>query len=318
MTARILVVMVVAFLMPCLPLGSHASPSGAAGTEWIEVVVPVGLDTAGTSEPVRVSSVFARAPDPPEVYIGASLGAYLTRDGGASWTALNVPPSRVLVGAPRVTLITVDGVDNIYTAGENITPIRVSHDGGATWIDGLSRSPIGYRNDLLARASSISASPLAEGVAYATLRNPDLRGHTGLAKSVDAGQNWDVSNPTFSGLVAVSPLDSSVVFATNGACLLCRSDDSGLSFAPAASTAPGEPNPLGVQSALAIEPDGRRIWLGAADGALWHSEDQGATWGRIFGPPNARKILSISTPTVDGNVYAVTDDGRLWLRGPIQ
>jgi hypothetical protein len=287
---------------------SSYTPCGASDT-WQEVDAPPGTIFIN-GQRFGLRSVAVGTAGSPAVYVAGNQGAF--RGQGCEWSWMDLLGTPNGVSSPfnrSVVAITIDGSQTIYTAGLDADPILTSSDAGQNWVRGISHST-GLRPTLLARASRLSASLTQPGVAYAVLENPDLRGHTGLAKTEDAGQNWQVRDPRFMGSVAVDPSDSETLYASTGRCSLCRSIDGGRTFQglPIPSDWHSEPR------ALSFQPGGNRLWLSTSD-AFYVSKDRAVSWQLLAGPQVPEPIVSIAGELhEDGRLFVITEGGRLWAR----
>ncbi len=150
-----------------------------------------------------------------------------------------------------------------------------------------------------------------------------------IHKSEDAGLTWttqDAGLATAQNLNCVHFLDRSLGFAAGVANAIVRTRNGGLTWSAIAG-------PAG-QSAIAINVievvTEQRVWIGYADGKVFFSEDQGATWTQRT---NGIPTTTTGTPAVTGisfvnelqgvlvrnqsgvgTVYQTIDGGYTWQR----
>jgi photosystem II stability/assembly factor-like uncharacterized protein len=175
---------------------------------------------------------------------------------------------------------------------------------------------------------ALALNPQDPETLYLGLGDPHFAEGRGLYRSADGGESWTAASGLGAATrtYAILPLDRRVVFwATNDG--LKRSDDGGLSFAPAT---------LGDQA-------GGQVWslqafdrlnlvcsrLNAGTGEIWYSGDGGITWGLadILGVNPGRITLATTPasatlgwglaqakglPSMAGGLLRTLDKGRTW------
>ncbi|GAB4373029.1 MAG: hypothetical protein Kow0062_09780 [Acidobacteriota bacterium] len=228
-----------------------------------------------------------------------TIGLWRSADGGASWT-------KVLAYGTGIDAWALDlGADGrVYAADHFGTGLKVSTDGGATFVPG-----VGFETGYV---SSISAHPTDPLVAFAAEgretnadgqgdHGPPLNGRGALYRTADGGPTWARIDGGLPGdapfeTVYVHPGDPAVVFA--GRSLdVWRSTDGGATWS--AVTAP-QPIPGGVRYVGAVEiaasPLDPDLLLMAASvfevtdvtafrWEIWRSTDRGASWQPTDAPP---------------------------------
>lgn len=303
-----------------VPPDASAAAACAPAEGWTQLAPPVGmvpiprfnLDLPGTS-------VVMADPTEPGVLWGAGRGGiYRSTDCGLSWQKVGVPFTSAFEpdGAPvGVFGVGVDGT--LYAAGSD--GLVASGDGGQTWDAGKTvlDSPV----HLVVGgtwASSLSVSPRVAGLGYASLRSAPFSpgGQPGLARSTDAGKNWELRLRR-TGVVAVDPLSSDVVYLASddgcsgdAPCLprrrLDRSVDGGKTFEPFAAF---------EEQLVAISPNGdsTQFWVVTRGGHLLRSAAGGTSWERIDLPDGGGSVFQISADPFDPHVvYVLTTSGQLW------
>lgn len=142
-------------------------------------------------------------------------GVYESRDGGASWRAINGDLSVDAVRSPRGLLLDPVDPDHMILAlggtPDNGAGIYETRDGGATWRR-LNDEPT------FASITSLAAAPGDFSTLYVGARahfdHATQRGYLGgLFKSTDGGRSWrQMLDYHFVSAVAVSPADPQVIY----------------------------------------------------------------------------------------------------------
>jgi photosystem II stability/assembly factor-like uncharacterized protein len=250
--------------------------SGARPLEYYFGAVGGGLwkttDAGNSWRPVSdgwfnsssVGSIGVCEADPDVVYVGmgegqfrgtmsSGDGAYVTRDGGATWSFIGLGSSTGQTMIPRMRVDPLD-CDRVYAAvlGDAYGPndergVYRSLDGGETWERVLFRSA-------LAGASDLVVDPSDAGTLYATI--------------------WDVHRPPWGG-------------RTNGTSGIFKSTDGGDSWAELTRNA-GLPDTIIGKVGISVSgADPNRIYAvveAAPDhGGVFRSDDGGATWQKTNG-----------------------------------
>jgi photosystem II stability/assembly factor-like uncharacterized protein len=83
-------------------------------------------------------------------------------------------------------------------------------------------------------------------------------------------------------------------------------EEAGVDEAPGSWAFAGPINVGGRVTALAVDPNNaNRIWLGAAAGGVWLSEDGGVSWTSVFDTQTAQSIGSLAAHPTDSNIVYV-------------
>ncbi|HEX9669188.1 MAG TPA: hypothetical protein VGC93_06845, partial [Thermoanaerobaculia bacterium] len=237
--------------------------------------------------PERIVAVTSRA-------LYGSRRLFESRDGGATWQPLGLPPAETSAVAfvnPHVL---------VAAAGATL---QRSRDGGMTWRRTFVGTPTDERGWFI--FGRLLVDPLRPNVVYATGRDCYL--HAGcpptLYRSDDGGISWRL----WRAGVAVAQPDPSrpgVVYVPSGADLL-RTRDDGATFQTIGRVSSGF-------SALVVEGDGTLV---AATGqGVLRSHDDGRTWAVLApGLPNGGFVLfNDLVHDGDGSFYAAVSGGGLW------
>jgi photosystem II stability/assembly factor-like uncharacterized protein len=255
----------------------------------------------------RVVAVAGCPADPMTFYHGACAGGvWKTTDGGLTWLCVTDHQfTTAAVGAIAVA----PSDPNILYAGTGEACIRndVSHgdgvyrssDAGKTWVNvGLNDSRHIGRIVVHPRDAD-----LVYVAAFGHAWGPNKQ--RGIFRSRDGGRNWQhvlfKSDRAGSHDIAIDPLNASILYAPiwqaqryphalisgGDQCGLWRSIDGGDTWTDI-SRSPGLPKGMLGKIGVAVSPEpigGRgwgRVWalIEADDGALFRSDDGGATWER--------------------------------------
>lgn len=249
--------------------GLFASHDG--GASWSHVGAAGDLPT--------IWSLAVDAADPLTLFAGTRPTAvYRSRDGGWSWTKLDVPAAtECSIGQAFVTRVLVDPVDRrTVWAGVEIDGVFRSLDGGDTWtkvVNGLSDPDVHDMAIAPGRPTRVFTSTNGE------LFWSDDQGEAWTPIGVRA--KWPL--PYARG-VAVKADDSRVVFAGCGQTTtgetggVLRSSDGGQSWQ--SLSLPVRPN--ATMWSLATHPaDGNRVVACSLFGEVYLTEDAGESWRKI-------------------------------------
>jgi uncharacterized delta-60 repeat protein len=163
----------------------------------------------------------------------AANGVYITKDGGASWTSLNIMPNGPTNAFPggttdgRIALAISDpagaSAATLYASIVNsnqfsfswggLQAMETSTDGGTTWTQ-LSSVPnyLGFQGYY---ASTLIASPTNPKIIFAGGNGLGGGSEPGFIESTDGGQSWtDITN--IFGSTGPHPSDLATSFAANG------------------------------------------------------------------------------------------------------
>jgi photosystem II stability/assembly factor-like uncharacterized protein len=281
----------------------------AAGLLAIAIVVAFGPGGLTRSQPISILSTsdfhaLAFSPsDPSVVYFGHHNGLLRSMDGGRRWDPIVEEAEIDAMGLA----FPPDGSGRIMLAGHN--GLQTSTDGGQTWTT--------VSNDL--------PSQDIHGFAM----NPDEpnRLHAfvlarGLFTSADGGESWlRLAGDQPFDLLALASAGGNPerLYLSTALMGLFRSIDGGTTWRSVPS-GPGS----GPVFALAVDPQSRAAYAGAADG-LYRSADGGDTWKKLSYPgKNARSvavspshpgtIIALSVEERRGLVYRSEDGGATWVR----
>src|SRR5687768_2583570 len=213
---------------------------------------PTGYMSAGAG---RVNCMTFMPGNNNILFAGAACGGvWKSINGGLTWTVLNTDQLPSL----SITSIVIDpdDTDNIYIAtGDNFTGFPISgvlkqghysagiyksNDGGLNWsLAGIPHSQSdGFIPQQLIMDHSTPAIML-------------LASNTGIWRTIDHGANWtQVNSSGFFYSIEFNPLNSNVVYATNGLGLW-RSNNNGVNWTYKGG---GYPNAQGGRVTLAVTP----------------------------------------------------------------
>jgi photosystem II stability/assembly factor-like uncharacterized protein len=235
--------------------------------------------TAGMRAVVWPRAIVVDPQDKARFLVAAGVqGAFLTQDDGATWTPLSGARSwYALAMHPTDPRVILAGVE-----GDALTCILRSDDGGSTWAPASVKLTAGAR-DAPPHISTLVFSRSDPRVAYAGgSERVDWQDRAALFTSADGGRTFiptlALPPETYNVLsLAVQPTNSKVVLLA-GQC---------------------------------TTPDGDRV------GALWRTQDGGATWERVYSPGGFNTVVfDPSNPDVayaaGGPVLKTTDGGRTW------
>ncbi len=222
--------------------------------------------------------------------------------------------------APAITIFT-DAVNvvGLHTAGAGSLVALTSSDGGRTWASmGSTGFPgAGGANNPQTLIRTVSPTPrFVMGVT----------GNAGsVATSTNIGGGWAFSTglPLNNAFYSVASQGSAVLAvgpnAANNATVACISSNDGQTFtscvtvdSAAASRPQGGSNPI-------VATPGINIWLTLlANGKIWRSADNGATWTNVSTPGGQGPIFCLSSTqcvAVSGsNVFVSSNAGVTWAQ----
>ena len=237
-----------------------------------------------------VNSVAVDPGDPNTAYAALNLdGVYRTTDGGASWqpAGSDLP----LEGYRRVVL-DPSSPATLYAVGEIHRVFRSPNQGG-TWNE--------ITNGLPGKVTGFAIDPQSSNVLYAAVTG------YGVYKSTDGGGTWTpmssgIADPLINGL-AIDPVSPDVLYVATYADAVFKSSDGAAHWHASAAGILGNQF---IQS-LAIDPaEPKRAYAGS-DGAIFRTDDAGASWTELFRP---LEIYSIAVdPAHPQKVYFASDRG---------
>jgi hypothetical protein len=197
-------------------------------------------------------------PATPALVVGDELvaagagGLAVSADGGASWSAVPLPPAR-----GPVTALAATGPGRLLAGTGEGELLRLERAGGGWQVAGAARPRAG-------RVAGVAADPGRPGVAWAAWSDP--RGGR-VWRSRDGGASWtDRSGglpPVPAGAVAPDPDRPGTVYAATDAGVW-RSEDDGETWRPAGRGLPNAP-----ALALALRRDRRLLRAGLLGRGVW-------------------------------------------------
>lgn len=255
------------------------------------------------------------------VYLGATDGVFLTRNGGSSWTRIGDLPTGVEVHALAIS--PAEPASMLAGTCCYMGGVYRSEDAGASWQ---------VANHGLDGDSNIwSVAAHASGVVYA-----GANGGASAELSVFRGsawgrrwhaRDWGIPPDVWIRSMAVSPVDPDVAFAAAGTALY-RTTNGGGSWSTATLPTPSAAHSVAIapSNAQVVYAGGAYTVLaqGAFGTAVFKSTDGGATWTTASrGLPPAGEVSDLEVdPTNPNVVYAAvgnagvfksTDGGSTWL-----
>lgn len=286
--------------------GSGSVAARAQGGVWTPLGPPAvsGLSSFAVS-PQGAATLYAISAD------GTKL--YGTRDGGASWRSLPVPPT----GASPDTFAFQAAADpavstTVYLATAAFTPgghgaygLYRSGDGGTTW------SPLASAGS----ASWVAVDPRDDRILYS---GPHA------VRSADGGATWTAPAglPGDVAQVIFDPSAPGNVYALASASPnVWKSVDRGLTWSVAGAA-------IGDLTSLCVDPASSSILYAAAGGYVEKSVDGGAIWQIVYRPADPvhhGAVAVAAAPTAPTSVYGVvagvgvgrsTDGGQTWAAVP--
>jgi photosystem II stability/assembly factor-like uncharacterized protein len=279
-----------------------AGPLLAVGLVAVGLVAWLVLRGGGSPDPGRpvvggdLHSIVVSPTDPNRIWVGGHQAAAGSTDGGVTWTQV----TSLANSDPMGWVIDPADPARHYLGGH--PGFKVSSDGGRTFttrndglpatdVHGLGRDPASGRLYAAVVGKGLLASD-DQGGSWTTL-NPgvqtmgpilvdpkdskrlyvsDMRN---LLGSEDGGRSWQQLGAVPGAMSLAQARDGTLFAAANGTVL--KSTDRGGTFTPLGG--------LTVQvSAVAITPDGRRLYAAGLNGneaVVVRSDDAGATWQQV-------------------------------------
>jgi photosystem II stability/assembly factor-like uncharacterized protein/DNA-binding beta-propeller fold protein YncE/predicted small lipoprotein YifL len=243
----------------------------------------------------------AIAPDGTIFVANAAAGVFKSTDAGRSWSETNFP-ARAAISHQAHLAVADDGT---LFAGVG-TVIERSPDGGQTWTH-LPGLPLGFH------VASLAVSPdFAQD--RVVVAGGDYTSNQ-IIRSPDGGKTWEIVFDA--GVVEGASDISAMAFSPNSVADgrlyawlqyggLLNSTDSGRSWSLVASDRAGEY----YGQSLVVSPAGNRLYLGALNGHVLVSEDDGRGWVDLRqNIPDDRTWSTALAFGVDGALFLGTDVG---------
>ena len=267
--------------------------------------------------------------DPQLVYTGTQRGLYLSKDGGDHWERAKLPEGRTvwsiafLPGDPKVMYLGTQG-NEVYR----------SDDGGPTWnYMSTIENPDAVQMQFATRILGMAIEAKNPNNIFAAMEVG------GVARSLDAGKTWEITNSKFAGdvdlldlhAVAVGAPESDAAFISNRTGIW-RSRDHGASWE---NTHVEKFSPIYYSRGVRVAPDDPNtvyacigMNFGSEEGGVMRSTDVGDTWERFdrgvgpmstsFGvaidPQHSEKVYFC---TRKGQVFGTHDRGSTWQEHPL-
>jgi Sortilin, neurotensin receptor 3, len=292
-----------------------------------------------------VHAITPHPTEPDTVFLGSKDGPYISTDRGAHWERLGFPDRGV-----QVWSILVDPHDprTVY-AGTAPVGVYRSTDGGAHFTRLPDPAlPERVRMDFPCRVMRFAAHPTRPGELYATLEV------NGAMHSADGGESWQdcsadlvrladqphlksriLSDTETEGMldghaIAITAADPDAVYLAVRMGIF-RSTDQGRSWQ---DIEVGRYSPYTYGRDIRVAPTEPRVMYAALSvasrsnaGALWRSDDLGASWRRFDKVTPHATVMGIGLHRTDpaqvaiaargGEVFATTDAGATWQELPL-
>lgn len=301
--------------------------------------------TNGLPDEVEARSIALRGPD--TIYVGTQNGPYRSKDGGKSWTLLELPASP---GPDTVVWSILPLPGDALMVGTQNTNIYRSDDDGATWRHLDVPTPTGaVQMGFPVRTIRLVADPSNPDEIYAGLEVG------GVVRSLDGGETWtDISAGLMAyaeetlfksrigtgedqeGMMdlhalAISPAAPGTVFLANRMGLF-KSTDKGDSWKWMNI---GRFSPLTYARDIVVSPHDPRTLYAALSiaamsdrGSLYRSTDLGETWSRFDHGTSIESTLMTIGPSItspdrvycaarQGQVFGTEDGGKSWKSLPL-
>jgi len=281
---------------------STVGPLLAVGLVAVGLIVWLGLRGGGSPDPGRpevggdLHSIAVSPTDPNRVWVGGHQAAAASSDGGATWTQVaslaNSDPMGWVIDPADPTRQYVGGHPGFKVSSDGGQTFSARNDGlPATDVHGLGHDPSSGRLYAAVVGKGLLASD-DQGRSWTTI-NPGvqtmgpilvdptdpkrlyLSDMRNLLGSQDGGRSWQRLGAIPGAMSLAQTGDGTLFAAANG--VVVRSTDRGGAFSQLGA--------LPVQvSAVAVTPDGRRLYAAALDGnqaVVVRSDDAGATWQQV-------------------------------------
>jgi photosystem II stability/assembly factor-like uncharacterized protein len=229
-----------------------------------------------TLDALNVVRLVADPATPGRLFAVGGQQAFESRDGGKTWdlflksqgSTFWVSDLAVHPANPKL----------IVAAGYRKSPgaLTLSADGGKTWVTRSSFSGVNY-----GCSNCVALDPANPDILYIAPfdKKKDVVTQLGVARSTDQGKTWTLINkglaPRDIWMLAVSPFDSSAIYAGTGTGALFRTTDSGQSWSSADHGLDG-----GSVRAITFNRSDKNIVYLSTYSAIFKSTDAGLTWMR--------------------------------------
>jgi photosystem II stability/assembly factor-like uncharacterized protein len=247
---------------------------------------------SGLPPGASIQTVVLDPTHPWTIYAGGDA-LFKSEDGGTSWATLNTVPGAIFSGYAESLAIDPVSPNTIYMGSMNdggraagTASIAKSTDGGQSWK--VVPAGIGY-----ALMKALAIDPTTPSTVYASYAGNGSSytdpGESGVLKSTDGGQSWNVvtvipsTSVFFNFQLAIDPSAPAKIYAAyydslSGAGGILKSTDSGQTWNAANA---GLSNFIRL---LAYDSLHASVFASEAD-TLFQSVDKGGSWSKIGGPP---------------------------------
>lgn len=209
--------------------------------------------TASLADDIR--ALVALDPAGEQWLAAGAQGLWRSQDKAENWQLVTTTPADLRL----LALAATPGQPDLLW-GADATAIYRSEDGGVQWRQ-VNASPPGHPQTITAGRAALF-----------------LGTDQGVFQSVDGGQSWLTYNGMVNGRIVSTQIQTLAYDEQNG--LIYAGTPAGLSFLPLSS--PGGWGQRLLQAdvtALALTGDTNQVvWVGAADGRIFRSNDRGVTW----------------------------------------
>ena len=293
-----------------------------AGGDWVR------LNETALPNSVVITAIAASPTDPQRFAVGtASLGLFVTTNGGESFTQFTTALDAVSIATYNVTALTWGAEGRLWMSVRNLG-VFVSEDDGESFVKrpdllvpeifGTPGSPL-----VSAMVNEIAVDPDDEDVIYFGLRD------YGVYRSTDAGLTWgplygswrraddsEVLSAINVLTVARHPDDPQILLAGTSSLGLYRTvDGGGVWREVGADYLTGTTKPA-IKGVL-FDPATTGLAWAAPDGQpLLRSTDGGETWSTIAANPgNASTSRLALDASGNGDLWVATYDGGIYVPG---
>jgi photosystem II stability/assembly factor-like uncharacterized protein len=236
-------------------------------------------------------------------------GVYMTIDGGANWSRVDVRPSTYGSGIQRLTYMSADGKTLVASSSNGL--LR-STDGGVTW----------------SSLAGPTADPYYYYYSYAWIGGSDVitSSYSGVWLSRDAGQTWTkmslpsgVSGPYISS-DSIRRVDANSLVTSDSQGSMYLSKDNGQNWTQVFRAVDGG----GYYNQMAVVGfgDAKGGFMTDSGGKSYATKDGGMTWEAKSVGFNGARTVQFSSKQVgwlvgnDGHLYKSTDLGQSWTAVP--